>query len=227
MIKIIDVNGNLKVSIKSPVWGSVTGGSQGDLPYFSTSGSAALLAKNTTASRYLSNTGLNNDPAWAQVNLTNGVTGVLPIANGGTGVAIIPKFSAYPSANAAIVSGVITKVTGDVESFDIGGYYDNAVNYRWTPLIAGIYNVSAGCSFLNAIGAYTISLYLYKNGALIRISESGLTYIAANFSLSISDLISMNGTTDYLEVFVLQNSGVNKTLYAGPERTFFSGTLIP
>ena len=57
---------------------------QGDLLYASAANTLARLAKNTTATRYLSNTGSNNDPAWAQVNLANGVTGVLPVANGGT-----------------------------------------------------------------------------------------------------------------------------------------------
>lgn len=43
------------------------------------------LAKSTSATRYLSNTGASNNPAWAQVDLTNGVTGILSIPNGGTG----------------------------------------------------------------------------------------------------------------------------------------------
>lgn len=59
--------------------------SQGDLIYSDASNSLVTLAKNTSATRYLSNTGTSNNPAWAQVNLTNGVTGSLPLANGGTG----------------------------------------------------------------------------------------------------------------------------------------------
>jgi hypothetical protein len=58
--------------------------SQGDLLYASAANTLARLAKNTTATRYLSNTGTSNDPAWAQIDLTNGVTGILPVANGGT-----------------------------------------------------------------------------------------------------------------------------------------------
>lgn len=58
---------------------------QGDIIYGSATNVFAKLAKNTTATRYLANTGTSNNPAWAQVNLTNGVTGVLPEANGGTG----------------------------------------------------------------------------------------------------------------------------------------------
>lgn len=97
MIKIIDINGNVKVSIKSPSWSSITGGAQGDIPYFSSSNLPALLNKNTTATRYLSNTGVNNDPSWSQVNLANGVTGLLPTSNGGTGMsaAMGPIFTLF------------------------------------------------------------------------------------------------------------------------------------
>lgn len=59
---------------------------QGDLLYASGANTLARLAKSTTATRYLSNTGTNNNPAWAQIDLTNGVTGTLPYGNGGTGV---------------------------------------------------------------------------------------------------------------------------------------------
>lgn len=55
--------------------------SQGDLLYGSAANTISTLAKNTTATRYLSNTGTSNNPAWAQVNLANGVTGNLPVAN--------------------------------------------------------------------------------------------------------------------------------------------------
>lgn len=58
---------------------------QGDLLYGSAANTWSRLAKNTSATRYLSNTGTSNNPAWAQIDLTNGVTGVLPLANGGTG----------------------------------------------------------------------------------------------------------------------------------------------
>ena len=58
---------------------------QGDLFYASAANVWASLAKDTNATRYLSNTGTSNAPAWAQISLTNGVTGALPILNGGTG----------------------------------------------------------------------------------------------------------------------------------------------
>ena len=51
---------------------------QGDLLYASATNTLAALPKDTNATRYLSNGGTSNSPAWAQVNLANGVTGSLP-----------------------------------------------------------------------------------------------------------------------------------------------------
>ena len=57
---------------------------QGDMLYGSATDVYSRLTKSTTATRYISNTGASNNPAWAQIDLTNGVTGILPAANGGT-----------------------------------------------------------------------------------------------------------------------------------------------
>jgi len=60
---------------------------QGDILYASGANTLAALAKSTSATRYLSNAGTSNNPAWAQVDLSNGVTGTLPVSSGGTGLA--------------------------------------------------------------------------------------------------------------------------------------------
>lgn len=58
---------------------------QGDVLYASGSNALSKLAKSTSSTRYLSNTGTSNNPAWAQVDLSNGVTGTLAVGNGGSG----------------------------------------------------------------------------------------------------------------------------------------------
>ena len=73
-----DVSGTLPVTSGGTGLATI---SQGDLLYGSASNTLSVLAKNATASRYLSNTGTSNNPAWAQVDLSNGVTGRLPYAN--------------------------------------------------------------------------------------------------------------------------------------------------
>jgi hypothetical protein len=57
---------------------------QGDLLYGSAASTTGTVAKDTNATRYLSNTGASNNPAWAQINLPDGVTGSSSLANGGT-----------------------------------------------------------------------------------------------------------------------------------------------
>lgn len=54
---------------------------QGDILFGSGEDTLSKLAKDANATRYLSNTGTDNNPAWAQVNLLNGVTGNLSVAN--------------------------------------------------------------------------------------------------------------------------------------------------
>jgi hypothetical protein len=58
---------------------------QGDIIYGSAANVYSRLAKNTSLTRYVTNQGPTNNPAWGQIDLTNGVTGVLPYANGGRG----------------------------------------------------------------------------------------------------------------------------------------------
>jgi hypothetical protein len=63
-------------------YSAVSGGVvQGDLLYGSAADALSVLAKDANSTRYLSNTGTTNNPAWAQVDLSNGVTGNLPVAN--------------------------------------------------------------------------------------------------------------------------------------------------
>ena len=58
---------------------------QGDIPFYTSGALLSKLAKSASVQRVITNGGTDNAPAWGQVDLTTGVTGVLPIANGGNG----------------------------------------------------------------------------------------------------------------------------------------------
>lgn len=112
----------LSLSIIGMVWAaapnpghnfSTVGGgtAQGDILYGSAADTISALAKNTSATRYISNTGTSNNPAWTQIDLTNGVTGITPTANGGTGIAFftasgptVARTFAFPDANSTILT---------------------------------------------------------------------------------------------------------------------------
>lgn len=114
--------GNVDLGSSAAVTGvlrTVNGGTglntytQGDMLYASTTGLGAvisLLAKDTNATRYLSNTGTSNNPAWAQVNLANGVTGTLPVGSGGTGVTALADV--LGTTNQVNVAGGTARVIG-------------------------------------------------------------------------------------------------------------------
>lgn len=91
---------------------------QGDLIYASASNTYTQLAKNTTSTRYLANTGTSNSPAWDQIALTTGVTGILPIANGGTNAS-----SFATSSGIAKYDG--TRLVTSTATIDSNNYYSN------------------------------------------------------------------------------------------------------
>ena len=93
----------------------LTSWTQGDLPYYTSSTVLSKLAKDTNATRYLSNQGTDNAPSWNQVTLTNGVTGTLPVANGGTGITSlgsgVATWLGTPSS-----ANLISAITGETGS---------------------------------------------------------------------------------------------------------------
>lgn len=204
------------------------GGSQGDIIYFSGSNTPSTLAKNTSSTRYLSNTGSSNNPAWAQIDLSNGVTGVLPVANGGNGVAAIPMARAYRATNQTITTNTVTKITLDTESYDVGSCFDSSTNYRYTPNIAGKYLVTCQMHIETKTATPGIQIiYIYKNGAEYSRGDYRFNTGAAETSVGFSDTVSMNGSTDYLEIYCFHLYTTSATLFGAASYTFASFHLLP
>ena len=87
---------------------------QGDIVIASGANTPIRLAKDTNSTRSLTNTGGSNAPAWALVNLANGVSGILSQENGGlefdasavtTGDSIIGQSSGVMGLETAMTQG--------------------------------------------------------------------------------------------------------------------------
>tara|TARA_R110000822_G_scaffold45413_2_gene121499 strand:+ start:154 stop:732 length:579 start_codon:yes stop_codon:yes gene_type:complete len=137
-----------------------------------------------------------------------------------------PAFRATRSASQQVITtSTNTKVQFNLESFDTNSCFDSTTNYRFTPNVAGYYQLN---SFLQIDGfaSGNIEILIYKNGAAISFSNVGPAGVVYPV-VGISDVLYANGSTDYFEIYVTQNSGSNKNIYAGgaPVYCWFSGSM--
>ena len=170
------------------------------------------------------------DGANSDITSLSGLTTPLSVAQGGTGVASLPKFKVTKTTGQSVPASTASKVTFDSEIHDIGGYFDSTTNYRYIPLVAGYYNIMIGISWAwDNANTGSIVLRLRKNGVDVKThltSNSGTTAVAQSFG----DEVQMNGTTDFLEVWFENQTASTVTIYGANTSvspTTFVGHLIP
>ena len=137
-----------------------------------------------------------------------------PVA--GTG----PAFSAYPSGTQTITSSVYTKVACNTEEFDTANSFDSTTNYRFQPTVAGYYQVNGAVS-PNGTSTTACVAAIYKNGSAFKYGPYMQTI---NASGSVSVLIYMNGSTDYLEMYTYTVASV-ASIGNGASSTYFQASL--
>lgn len=132
-----------------------------------------------------------------------------------------PAFSAYQSVLQSVPNITFTKLQLQAEEFDTDNAFDSATNYRFQPTVAGHYMVLGGVGF-NGIGG--IGCVIYKNGAAYK---RGVLHApaVASYNVTVAALVQMNGSTDYVEMFVYQASGAAANTAPGADLTYFQGHL--
>ena len=111
------------------------------------------------------------------------------------------------STSQNITSGATTKVQLATEDWDTDSNFDSATNYRFTPTRGGKYDVSA-IGRLNAVNGYC-AVSVRKNGS-DELLGAGFNGTGSDAYLVVAGQVSMNGTTDYLELFVHHNHGSDR-----------------
>jgi hypothetical protein len=134
-----------------------------------------------------------------------------------------PAFSAYNS-NQAIANNTFTKLACSFEVFDTNSNYDNATNYRFTPTVAGYYQINGHVALAAALGIVAVSIY--KNGGNFY-SGSSAALNTGFTQANVSGVVYLNGSTDYVELYTFQNSGgsINTITASGPYN-YFNGALV-
>jgi hypothetical protein len=159
--------------------------------------------------------------------MTSDLSGVLTLQQNGVSLpngGVAPAFSAYGSALQSFANTTYTKIAFNTEEFDTNNNYDSTTNYRFTPTVAGYYQINASCVFTaNAAGRGFITIY--KNGSVFK-SGTRIPNSSNGPICGVSALISMNGTTDYLEIYGYQDSGGALNCGSADTTVTFSGCLV-
>lgn len=123
--------GTWNAGVIAPLYGG-TGLSSyaiGDLIYASGTGTLSRLADVVTGNALISG-GVGVAPSWGKIDLTAAVSGILPVANGGTGVSSLSSLTANPSASIGL-----TAVNGSASTFmrsDAAPALSVSISPTWT-----------------------------------------------------------------------------------------------
>jgi hypothetical protein len=181
--------------------------------------------------------------------LTGGLNAALPVLSGGTGVttstgtgAVVlgtsptitgatitvaataaPAFSAYQSAlNQTLTTNTLTKISFNTEEFDTNSNYDSATNFRFTPTVAGYYQVTMNVAFTTGQGATETVVYVYKNGSPFKLTADAL---ASAYFYGGTALIYLNGSTDYIEAYAVTANAGTKVIANNSVYCYFQAFL--
>ena len=157
--------------------------------------------------------------------------GTTTVALGGTisGLAPTgPAFQARASANQSISASSYTKVNLATIMFDTDTCY-NVGTSRFTPSVAGYYHVFASIHIFHGplASPYTVRCQIWKNGTMyLAGQEIGPANSGQTNNPQVSGLIPMNGTTDYLEMYIWTNNTNQPAVQGGiPDMSYWGGYL--
>ena len=133
-----------------------------------------------------------------------------------------PAFSTVSSGDQSIPHNTFTKVVFGTEILDSNGKF---ASNRFTPTVAGYYQLTTGTKIAGVDSAEIAQITFYKNGSDY---QYGKHYHQGNDSngerfLSTSVLMYLD-SDDYVEVFVYHNEGGAQN--AQSANTFFTGFRI-
>ena len=151
-------------------------------------------------------------------------SGATALEWGAAGGSSGPAFSVFRNTTSqSFTTGVDTKVQFNGETFDTDNCFDSTTNYRFTPTTAGYYQINGSIYFDNASADYT-SIFLRKNGSNYKMFSSG-TIGASGAAAGGNDVVYMNGSSDYLELWVYSDATSPK-VYFGASSSYFSGVWV-
>ena len=177
-----------------------------------------------TSGYVLTSGGASAAPAWSQISLTTGVTGVLPVANGGTNLSSYTTGDVVYASGATTLAGLADVATGNAL---ISGGVGAAPSYGkigLTTHVSGTLAVGSG-----GTGATTLTGYVKGSGtsaftAAVSIPNTDITGLGTMSTQNASSVAITGGTIDGTTVgSTTRAAGAFTTLTSNDTTTFTGG----
>lgn len=209
--------------------------SQGDLIFGSAANTYSALAKNVTATRYLSNTGASNNPAWAQITLTNGVTGALPVANGGTNCSVasgtcLDNITGFSSTGLIRRTGAGTYTFGTTTTVAEGGTGQTTLTANGILVGNGTGGVTSNLCTMDSnqdIACFSSTAFLPQFNQTNNTNDTSAAYFILNKTRAGGNTSSGDTLGNFLFRGFANSAGQNTAAIAGRQTAAASGSNIP
>ena len=119
----------------------------------------------------------------------------------GAGGVNTPAFIAKSSAVNSIANNTDVKILYGTEVFDSDGCYASS---RFTPTTAGKYFIRGSFRIGSAVDFSGLKIMIKKNGNTERVHQQSNWHYE---TVEIAAIVILNGSSDYVEIFGVQNSG--------------------
>ena len=134
-------------------------------------------------------------------------------------------FRAQRSTAQTITTATYTKVQLNSEAYDTEGDFDSTTNYRHTPTIGGKWLYIAVTSITSLAADKQLITAIYKNS-----SPNTESIILTPYSVSCwvqcATVIEMNGTTDYVELYMRHDHGSDRDTQPASSVNFLIGIKL-
>jgi len=208
----------------------------GSADYTATNGTTVVLTTGATSGdlvtveSFLVSSVLNAIPNTAgAVNSSAIATGAITQTKVATGVAGTgPAFSVYMSANQAPTNNTQIKCNLDTIVYDTASCY-NTSTYRFTPNVAGYYQLSGSVAGYSTNTSLVIAASIIQKNSTTNVAAAQINGVSYSLLMqpTTSQLVYLNGTTDYVELHGQVNASGGSQLFVGTTQlyTIFSGFL--
>lgn len=137
----------------------------------------------------------------------------------------VPAFFFYMKADQSIPDQAYTRVLLDTADIDTNETF-KAPSNAFYPTVPGFYDVKIKGYLRPTLGNNTVyGIYLYKNGSPLAVATA-YGPGGANISNQLSEIVQMNGTTDYLQLYVWHNNGSASPLAGQRFYTCLTGHFV-